>query len=60
MRFDNRSAVITTVRIRGEIEDVATEVCSLSSDEAGYRPGTNLDIDGGYVMDDSMPKVSYL
>jgi Dehydrogenases with different specificities (related to short-chain alcohol dehydrogenases) len=40
-------------------EDIAAGVCYLASDEAWYTTGTNLDIDGGYIMDGSLPGTSY-
>lgn len=38
---------------------IAAGICFLASSEADYITGTTLDIDGGYIMDGSLPGLSY-
>jgi NAD(P)-dependent dehydrogenase (short-subunit alcohol dehydrogenase family) len=38
---------------------IAAGICFLASSEADYITGTTLDIDGGYVMDGSLPGLAY-
>lgn len=40
-------------------EQIAAGICFLASNEADYITGTTLDIDGGYVMDGSLPGLAY-
>jgi NAD(P)-dependent dehydrogenase (short-subunit alcohol dehydrogenase family) len=40
-------------------EQIAAGISFLASDEADYITGTTLDIDGGYVMDGSLPGLAY-
>jgi glucose 1-dehydrogenase/3-oxoacyl-[acyl-carrier protein] reductase len=40
-------------------EAIAAGVAYLASDEAAYVTGTTLDIDGGYIMDGSLPAARY-
>jgi NAD(P)-dependent dehydrogenase (short-subunit alcohol dehydrogenase family) len=42
-----------------EPEQIAAGICFLASEEAGYITGTTLDIDGGYIMDGSLPGLLY-
>ena len=42
-----------------EPEQIAAGICFLASDEAAYVTGTTLDIDGGYIMDGSLPGLAY-
>lgn len=39
--------------------DIAAAVCFLASDEARYVTGTTLAVDGGYIMDGSLPGGEY-
>jgi len=39
--------------------EIAAGICFLASDEASYITGTTLDIDGGYIMDGSLPDAKY-
>lgn len=43
----------------GRAEEIAEGVYFLASDNASYITGTTLDIDGGYVMDGSLPEIAY-
>lgn len=43
----------------GSPEQIAAGICFLASDDADYITGTTLDIDGGYVMDGSLPGPAY-
>ncbi|BDZ47477.1 SDR family NAD(P)-dependent oxidoreductase [Naasia aerilata] len=47
------------LRIPATPEQVAAGICFLASDEAGYCTGTGIDIDGGYIMDGSLPGTVY-
>lgn len=38
---------------------IAAGICFLASNEADYITGTTLDIDGGYIMDGSLPGLAY-
>ena len=38
---------------------IASGICFLASAEADYITGTTLDIDGGYIMDGSLPGLAY-
>lgn len=38
---------------------IAAGICFLASSEADYITGTTLDIDGGYIMDGSLPGLAY-
>lgn len=40
-------------------EQIAAGICFLASAEADYITGTTLDIDGGYIMDGSLPGLAY-
>ena len=42
-----------------EPEQIAAGICFLASDEAASVTGTTLDIDGGYIMDGSLPGLAY-
>ena len=42
-----------------EPEQIAAGICFLASSEADYITGTTLDIDGGYIMDGSLPGLAY-
>lgn len=39
--------------------EIASVICFLASDEASYMTGTCLDVDGGYIMDGSLPRTAY-
>ena len=41
-------------------KDIAAAVCYLASDEACYSTGTTLAVDGGYIMDGSLPGTAYI
>jgi len=43
----------------GQPETIAAGVLYFASDEAWYSTGTTLAIDGGYIMDGSLPGVAY-
>lgn len=43
----------------GEPESVAEAVAFFASDAGGYSTGTTLAVDGGYIMDGSLPDSSY-
>ena len=47
MIYKNRLALVPAGR-RGTVEDVASAVCYLASDEAGYITGHSLVVDGGW------------
>jgi NAD(P)-dependent dehydrogenase (short-subunit alcohol dehydrogenase family) len=47
------------VREIGQPETIAAGVLYFASDEAWYSTGTTLAIDGGYIMDGSLPGVVY-
>jgi NAD(P)-dependent dehydrogenase (short-subunit alcohol dehydrogenase family) len=47
------------MRTAASAEQIAAGICFLASDDASYCTGTTLDIDGGYIMDGSLPGVSY-
>ena len=57
--------VVRAIRMRvpmGTIatpEQIAAGICFLASDEADYITGTTLAIDGGYIMDGSLPGLTY-
>ena len=42
-----------------QAQEIAEGVYFLASDKASYITGTTLDIDGGYVMDGSLPEIAY-
>ncbi|TDE09696.1 SDR family NAD(P)-dependent oxidoreductase [Jiangella asiatica] len=42
-----------------EAHEIAAGILFLASDAAAYITGTTLDIDGGYLMDGSLPQVRY-
>jgi len=43
----------------GAPEEIAAGICFLASADASYITGTTLDIDGGYIMDGSLPDAKY-
>ncbi|MDO8186961.1 SDR family NAD(P)-dependent oxidoreductase [Conexibacter sp. JD483] len=43
----------------GEPEQIAQAVAHFASDASRYSTGTTLDVDGGYIMDGSLPAASY-
>jgi NAD(P)-dependent dehydrogenase (short-subunit alcohol dehydrogenase family) len=47
------------LRAIAEPEDIAAGVAFLASADARYCTGTTLDIDGGYIMDGSLPGLAY-
>jgi NAD(P)-dependent dehydrogenase (short-subunit alcohol dehydrogenase family) len=47
------------LRAIAEPEDIAAGVAFFASDDAKYCTGTTLDIDGGYIMDGSLPGLAY-
>jgi NAD(P)-dependent dehydrogenase (short-subunit alcohol dehydrogenase family) len=57
--------VVAALRLRvpmgtiAEPEQIAAGICFLASEEANYSTGTTLDIDGGYIMDGSLPGLTY-
>lgn len=42
-----------------EAEEIAAGICFLASEESSYCTGTTLNIDGGYIMDGSLPDAAY-
>ena len=42
-----------------EPEQIAAGICFLASNEAAHITGTTQDIDGGYIMDGSLPGLAY-
>ena len=40
-------------------EQIAAGICFLASPDADYITGTALDVDGGYIMDGSLPQIEY-
>ena len=42
-----------------EATEIAAGICFLASEESSYCTGTTLDIDGGYIMDGSLPEAVY-
>ncbi|MEI4867208.1 SDR family oxidoreductase, partial [Klebsiella pneumoniae] len=47
------------LRVPAQPEQVAAGICFLASADAGYCTGTTLDVDGGYIMDGSLPRTEY-
>jgi len=55
------AAIYSRVPMRriAEAREIAEGVYFLASDSASYITGTTLDIDGGYIMDGSLPEIAY-
>jgi NAD(P)-dependent dehydrogenase (short-subunit alcohol dehydrogenase family) len=57
--------VVRALRMRvpmgtiAEADQIAAGICFLASADASYITGTTLDVDGGYVMDGSLPGLVY-
>ncbi|NJI59459.1 SDR family oxidoreductase [Microbacterium oxydans] len=47
------------LRVPAQPEQVAAGICFLASADADYCTGTTLDVDGGYIMDGSLPRTEY-
>jgi NAD(P)-dependent dehydrogenase (short-subunit alcohol dehydrogenase family) len=47
------------MRIPATPEQIAAGICFLASEDASYCTGTTLAVDGGYIMDGSLPGVRY-
>ena len=40
-------------------DQIASAICFLASDDASYMTGACIDVDGGYIMDGSLPRTAY-